>query len=181
MLADKLINTRLAVFAELLERADQRFGRTALMKLCYFLQALKGVQLGYDFSLYAYGPFDSEVLADLRVAEDFSVIESSVVNFPGGYQYQLSLGENAKVFKTAARDFLKSNQAAISWVVENFAARPAAELELLSTIVYVDHQGRVSDEAALRDKVKSIKAHFGLSEISQKIKLLREMGLLVTV
>jgi len=35
------------------------------MKLLYFLQEWKGVRLNYDFRLYTYGPFESEVLSDL--------------------------------------------------------------------------------------------------------------------
>ena len=43
---------------------SHHIGRTALMKYMYFLQTLRGVQLGYNFSMYSYGPFDADVLSD---------------------------------------------------------------------------------------------------------------------
>ena len=43
-------------------------GEKLFVKLFYFLQELNGVPLGYDFRLFNYGPFDSEVLSDLSTA-----------------------------------------------------------------------------------------------------------------
>jgi len=43
---------------------SHHIGRTALMKYMYFLQTLRGVQLGYNFSMYSYGPFDADVLSE---------------------------------------------------------------------------------------------------------------------
>ena len=55
--------TRTAILARMVKVAPgQTLGRTQVMKLFYFLQELKGVWLGYDFRLFTYGPFDSEVL-----------------------------------------------------------------------------------------------------------------------
>ena len=118
MLADKLTTTRIAVFVDLIDVTGSEIGRTALMKMCYFLQTLKDVPLGYEFSLYSYGPFDSTVLGDLRAAEDLSAIESSASTFPGGYQYLLSTSDNAAQFKKLARPFLTEHRAEIDWVAQ---------------------------------------------------------------
>ena len=68
---------RLATIAYLCTRAPgEGIGRTAVMKLCYFLQTLKGVPLGYRFTLYSYGPFDSDVLSDLGTAESRKAVSS---------------------------------------------------------------------------------------------------------
>ena len=77
-----LLTTRLGVFAELAKSAKNAFGRTALMKLCYFLQEVKGVPLRYEFSLYSYGPFDSDVLADLQTAVELQILDSTVEHYP---------------------------------------------------------------------------------------------------
>ena len=181
MLSDQNTTNRLAVLTKLVDESDFRIGRTAFMKLCYFLQVLKGTQLGYDFTLYSYGPFDSEVLADLRQAEDLSILESSVTSFTGGYQYQFSTGENAALVKRSGRKFLQENAAAITWVVETFASKTASELELMSTIVYVDRDKRLTNRILLRDKVKQIKPHFSLSTIDSKIDWLRSEQLLENI
>ncbi|MDI3312583.1 MAG: hypothetical protein QJR05_14315 [Thermoanaerobacterium sp.] len=47
------------------ERYGYRLGRTALVKLIYILQEKFNVPIGYDFSLYTYGPFAKEILDDL--------------------------------------------------------------------------------------------------------------------
>ena len=55
----------LPILARLVLKAPgRRLGRTQLMKLCYFLQEIEQVPIRYDFRLFNYGPFDSEVLYD---------------------------------------------------------------------------------------------------------------------
>ena len=54
-----------AILAVVKRRGRQGLGRTALMKFLYFLQQVRGVDLGYNFTLYTYGPFDAAVLEDL--------------------------------------------------------------------------------------------------------------------
>jgi hypothetical protein len=180
MLADKVTVARIAVFTELIENSGSDIGRTALMKMCYFLQTLKNVPLGYDFSLYSYGPFDSEVLGDLRTAEDMSVIESNVESFSGGYQYSLSNSEGAAHVRKDCKAFITKHAEDISWVANTFGSKSASELELLSTIVYVDQSGEARNFNSLRDKVKLIKPRFSLDEISRKIEWLNNNALLAT-
>ena len=50
-----LIYARTTLIAYLAEHTPAKWiGRTALMKFCYFLQVVKEVPLGYNFSLYSY-------------------------------------------------------------------------------------------------------------------------------
>lgn len=100
---------RLAVIASLAQKCDN-LGRTALMKYCYFLQVLRGVPLGYRFSLYSYGPFDSDVLADLDTAESVDGVKSSVVYFQGGYGYKIEPGARAERLTELGGEFLASHQ-----------------------------------------------------------------------
>ena len=91
---NNLQDARVAVITELASRAPNGFlGRTALMKLCYFLQEVKNVPLGYHFTLYSYGPFDSDVLSSLGTAETLKAISSETVYYAGGYGYQIKKGE----------------------------------------------------------------------------------------
>ena len=53
-----------AVLARRLEGRSPQFGKTVLMKFAYLLQEIYGIPLGYRFSLYTYGPYSKEVLAD---------------------------------------------------------------------------------------------------------------------
>src|ERR1035438_8492020 len=93
---NRLQDERLAVITDLCSRAPcGSLGRTALMKLCYFLQVLKGVPFGYRFTLYSYGPFDSNVLADLGTAESLGAVHSTVAYYSGGYGYNIQKAERA--------------------------------------------------------------------------------------
>ncbi len=178
MLANSNIAFRLGVFAELADAAPGPFGRTALMKLCYFLQTLKGVPLGYDFTLYSYGPFDSEVLSDLQTAEALSILESSLTHFSGGYSYQITASENAGQAIRHAQQHVSAYKAKIDWVAATFASRSASELELLSTIVFVDRHDSITDKQQMTKLVKAIKPQFGEPEILRKIDWLKKESLL---
>ncbi len=83
---------RLGILTEMVERAPSRLGRTAIMKLVYLLQTVKGVPLGYSFGLYIYGPYENDVLNDLGQGETMRAVRSSVVLHPKGYGYEFSPG-----------------------------------------------------------------------------------------
>jgi hypothetical protein len=78
---------RIGVLTDLVARSPSRLGRTALMKLAYLLQTVKGAPLGYNFRLYTYGPFDGDVLNDIRQAESMHAIVSTMIPFDGGGGY----------------------------------------------------------------------------------------------
>lgn len=168
---------RMGVFAKLAEISGVPFGRTALMKLCYLLQQIRKVPLGYNFSLYSYGPFDSEVLADLQTAQDLRILDSQVEQYSNGYSYQISESNNSGKVKTVAAEFLTKYSDDIIWTANNFSRKSASELELISTIIYVSAEKRGSDAASLAALVKAIKPRFSQEEILGKISNLHAMGL----
>src|SRR5919106_2296865 len=89
----------IAAITELIEKAEQSgvtLGRTQLMKLLFLLKAVKRVPLNYNFRLYAYGPYDSQVLEDVAYAELLGAIRSNVQMYSKGYQYQFSKGDKAQ-------------------------------------------------------------------------------------
>ena len=176
-------DARLAVITELVSRAPAGYvGRTALMKFCYLLQTVRGVPLGYRFTLYSYGPFDSSVLSDLGTAESLGAVRSNVVYHSGGYGYQISKGDGSDTVLRNGAEFLEKHRKDIDWVLDQFGSHGSAELELESTIVYADREaarngeGLTSDELVRR--VRDVKPHFGEGSIKDKVTLLREQGLL---
>src|SRR5438093_10440773 len=87
---------RVGLMAALVEKAPgQNLNRTAIMKLAYFLQVLKNVPLGYDFRLYTYGPFDSDVLDDLGYARVFGAVKERTIIQSNGYRYEIKPGKHA--------------------------------------------------------------------------------------
>lgn len=179
----ELQDARLAVITELASRTPGGYvGRTALMKFCYLLQTVRGVPLGYRFTLYSYGPFDSSVLLDLNTAETLRAVQSNLTFYPGGYGYQISKGESGDSILQEGAQFLRKYRKDIDWVLEQFGSHGSADLELESTIVYVDREADRKAERLSADqlaqRVRDVKPHFTENYIREKVAALREQGLL---
>lgn len=134
--------------------------------------------LGYEFSLYSYGPFDSEVLSDLQTAETLDVLDTEIEYYPGGYKYDIRSGEKAEKAKRFAKEFLETHRDDIGWVASNFAGRSATDLELLSTIVYVNGEQSTDDRDELVEQVQKVKPHFSIDQIQRYVQWLDGKGLL---
>ena len=177
-MSSEKIFQRLALLAEFARRA--RLGRTAIMKLCFFLQESKGVPLGYQFSIYSYGPFDSDVLADIATAERLNVLKSSVVYYASGTGYEYALGSDAASLNAMTSDFLNSHMRSIDWVFTHFAKKTAGELELLSTTLFVAKFHNPKDVERLIDQVEFIKPHFSRERIQKGFDELVSLNILRT-
>jgi uncharacterized protein len=161
---------RLALISVFAQSASSGYiGRTALMKYMYFLQTLREVPLGYRFTLYSYGPFDSEVLADLENAEALSAVESEAVLYRGGYGYRIRPSTNSGWLQRRNSTFLDKYEPDIRWVVGEFGSLTNSELELVSTIIYADREAEHwGDRITLRDlaeRVHEVKPRFGNAQI----------------
>ena len=161
---------RLAMVPVLVENSPNRqIGRTALMKYMYFLQILRQVPLGYRFSLYSYGPFDSTVLADLSVAESLRAVKSNTVLYSGGYGYEIRTDEKSTWLKKRAEKFVSRHDKDVRWVMKKFGNLNSAQLEFVSSIIYVDREvaekGKRSTLQSLSRQVHEIKPHFSETEI----------------
>jgi uncharacterized protein len=165
-----LNEARLALISVFAESSSSGYiGRTALMKYMYFLQTLRSVPLGYRFTLYSYGPFDSEVLADLGSAEALSAVESQAVLYRGGYGYRIKPAANSNWLESRNSSFLRKYKFDIQWVVNEFGSFTSSELELVSTIIYADREAeRWKERISLRDlaeRVHEVKPHFSDAQI----------------
>lgn len=183
---DNVQQARLAIIADLVSKIPATYmGRTMLMKLCYFLQELRGVPLGYHFTIYSYGPFDSDVLADLGTAVNLEVVKSQVVYNAVGYGYQLEAGPNADLVKADAEDFLREHGQAIDWVIAEFGKKYASDLELESTTVFVDREasssGRRLSFEELVEQVHNLKPHFKSEYIATRANDLATKQLLCSL
>jgi hypothetical protein len=153
------------------------------MKLAYFLQTIKGVPLGYTFRLYLYGPFDSDVLNDLGHAQVMEAVESKIVPYASGYGYVFSPGPNRALLRGIIGSELAKYHDSITWVLSEFGTRSAADLELLSTIVYADRDAyerhrRIAPDDLCR-QVLQIKPLFSEQHINNQIQRLDDKKLLL--
>ena len=174
---------RIGLIAALVEKAPgQTLGRTAVMKLAYFLQVLKKVPLGYDFRLHTFGPFDADVLDDLAYAGVFGAVKERVVTQSAGYRYDIRLGKRWAEVQDKSKAWLDQNREAIDWVIQEFGRCSAADLELVSTIVFADRENfkdgtKVSLEK-LAKQVQAIKPRFTESYVLRECRKAMEKGFL---
>ena len=148
---------RLAMISELVRRAEREVERTTLMNWLYLLKAVQHAPLPYSFSLYAYGPFDSSVLEDVQYAEYLGTIESKMVQYPSGYSYSFRAGPQADWIAAQTSDFLNSQSDNIAWVLREFGGRTAVELEIATTLIYVDKRGQAAGTSSTAELVEVVR------------------------
>jgi hypothetical protein len=155
------------------------------MKLMFLLQTVRNVPLEYRFRIYTYGPYDGQVLEDLRTAEALKVVRVNAFEWPGGSGYDVSAGECYQQFISEAAPKLNSFNADLDWALEKFGSRTASDLEIVSTIIFVDHSQRAEkkplSKRRLREIVHSIKPHHSAEKIDREIDGLSEQSLLSTM
>lgn len=161
---------------------EKKLGRTQIMKLFYFLQELKGVPLGYDFRLFTYGPFDSEVLSDLATSCNLGTVVERTVIYPRGYGYEITPSAQAillsKELKTTDIELVDR----VNDVVSEFGGFSAAELELRSTIHFVAREMTIDKPQVtpneIAERVRQIKPHFSLDTILDRIMIMKNQNYL---
>jgi hypothetical protein len=175
---------KLALITELAKRSNGKMGRTALMKCLFLLRQLRDVPVSYDFRLYTHGPFDSDVLNDLQYAQALGAINSRSVTYPGGGRgYELHPGPQADAVKRDGSKFVNRHSDSIDWVLSEFGKRTTLDLEMASTLIFVDRtnaekRAKVSI-TDLAKTVHSIKPHLSIDVITREAKKLRDKGHLV--
>ncbi|MHB1461517.1 MAG: hypothetical protein ACYC1M_09575 [Armatimonadota bacterium] len=155
--------------ADELQGKSAQFGKTVLEKMVYLLQVLYGVDCGYDYSLYTYGPFCQELLGDLDYVESLGGVMISHGVFGG---YDIKPGAKKDTIVKLGREFIEKHQACLHKVIDKFGSYSAKELELRSTIVYADRDIiRSSKNDMSRSEfiqlVQQIKSHFDLEQIGE--------------
>ncbi|MFH0822091.1 MAG: hypothetical protein V2B18_05020 [Pseudomonadota bacterium] len=177
------INTpwhRYALIAELARRLEDKspqFGKTSLQKMIYLLQELGGIPADYRFSLYTHGPFTAQLLGDLDLVEALGAVKVNYVT--SGYGgYQISPDREFEPIRDKASEFLHANKAAIERLVDEFGAFSAKDLELRSTIVFLDRNVKRSkkdlDRGNFIGLVKKVKPRFTEDAIAEALEELEK-------
>lgn len=177
-MANDLGEFRQACLTALVQKHGGVIGRTMLMKLAFFLQTLKAVPLGYRFRLYNYGPYDAQVLDDLEVAQGRGLIDAQAYSFATGYGFALRPGKNARELAQQIAPFEKT----IDLVLAEFGNRSAADVEIVSTIIFVDRAAQAMREKIqtkeLSNRVRAVKPHIEGKRIDAEISGLKRKQLL---
>ena len=153
-----------------LKGQSPQFGKTAFMKMAYLLQELYEVPLGYRFSLYTYGPYSPEVLADLEYANLRKQVEIEYLGDPQG-GFRITPSEVVGLSKSQNESIAKYSHA-LDELVEHFGSFNARELELRTTSIFLWKRIRPTkpeDLSTLIEAVRQLKPHFNEMAIRSAI------------
>ena len=162
-----------------LEGKSPQFGKTAFMKMAYLLQELYEVPLGYRFSLYTYGPYSAEVLADLEYAKLRKQVDVEYSGDPQG-GFKITPSEVAGGSNLQNEQIAKYSQL-LNELVEHFGSFNARELELRTTSIFLWKRTRPrkpEDVSTLIEAVRQLKPHFSEMAIRSVIDDLINEGVI---
>ena len=162
-----------------LKGKHQQFGKTAFMKMAYLLQELYEVPLGYRFSLYTYGPYSAEVLADLEYAQLRKQVEIEYLGDPQG-GFRITPSEVAGGSNLQNEQIVKHSDM-LDELVEHFGSFNARELELRTTSIFLWRRTRPrkpEDVNTLIEAVLQLKPHFSDIAIRSAIDDLINAGVI---
>lgn len=155
----------IAYLTEKLKGVSPQFGKTVLQKLVYIMQEVYELPTDYDYILYNYGPYCSELNDDLSYA---ALLDGVNIDW-SGIGYKISPSEKTKHYINKAKDFLSGNSKHIDQTIQHFGNMYAKDLELRSTIIFVSKQmsssSNNSNSQAIIEKVGEIKPQFSIQEI----------------
>ena len=161
-----------------LEGKSPQFGKTVFVKLAYLLQEVYQVPLGYRFSLYTYGPYSMEALADLDRARIRGQVKVDYIGQDAGFAIT-----EGPIAKQLGPDYepLKSFEEKIDSMIAAFGHYNARNLELRTTIAYIWKMLKVSDkggENKVVEEILQLKPQFNDLEIKTAVNDLKDNGLL---
>ena len=174
-------NERLLLMTEIASRHPD-IGKTAMMKITYLLQTLRGVPFGYHFEIYTYGPYCQTVMSDIEYAESIQFIQVNSVDYGNGIcGYQISAtdeGQCALAADASHYDYTVQ----LNEILGFFGNMKAKDLELYSTIVFVVSSYKTNNWDASTENicntVNSIKPHFSMDAIHSAFQTLKDRSFL---
>lgn len=155
----------------LVKRIEEEFpgkqiGKTVLQKMVYLLES-NGI-CHFDYSMYHYGPYSSQVSGELNFAENNGIVEISWEEDKG---YFIKPGEALDRLE----DFLVDEEKErINEIVKKYGGFNAVELSLIATALFLKDNFNVSDNE-LAKAVHNIKTQYTLKSIAD---ILQKSGII---
>jgi len=143
---------------------NKQVGKTVVQKMCY-LMSREGIA-DFDFSMYHYGPFSSEVEGELKFAKSSKIVKIRWVDDKG---YFIEPGDKCNEFDNYLEEKEKKN---IDKCVNKYGDFNAQELSIIATAFYSRENFDARDDE-LVSIVKSLKPNFKKEQIK---KILQEGG-----
>ena len=151
----------LTALADELRKRRSWCGETHLQKATYFLQALLGVPLGYEFILYKHGPYSfdlhDELTALRRPVAGTSPAALPLRPFPAAHPGERRL---PGAFLAHSRCL----PARLDFAADKLADKGVADLERLATALFVTREIPDGDAEVRALRINQLKPHVSLDE-----------------
>ena len=177
----QMLWSRCGLIVELTRRlqgVSPQFGKTVLQKMVFLLQEVYKADVGYSFRFYTYGPFACQLLGDLDIAEHVNAVRVKNVGDGSYGGYAIELGESADRIAGKAGDCWKDIQGQLDALVDVYGGKTAKELEMLTSVVYLNRELWVYDEWMSKteaiSKIRELKPKFTETEIRDGMSELAE-------
>lgn len=175
------LKKRLSIISQVLIY-NPSIGKTAIMKLIFFLQKVYKLPLDYNYRIYTYGPYSSEVSEDIDLAYHEGLLTSTIVMYGNGvYGYNIKPTQKSKDYISDEIDYIKPYKDSIKELISLFSNKNAKQLELYSTIVYLYDIAKSNawddSQVQIAEDVHAIKPHFEINTIQLAYEDLENWGL----
>jgi len=143
---------------------SSQIGKTVVQKLVYLLSR-HGVG-NFDYSLYHYGPYSSQVSSEITFAEEIGVLDIKWIPDKG---YLIS-GKPTSSFRNLLSYLDKKEIAKINKIIQKYGRYNATDLSIIATALFLKENFDVNDISNLTLAVASLKPQFDKNKISNLIE-----------
>jgi uncharacterized protein YwgA len=154
-------------FVRRLKLAGSWCGETHIQKSTYFLQEFAGVPLNFNYIFYKHGPFSFDLNDQLTALQGNGLVE---VRSHQPYGPHLHSTASADRYLGLFPATIGRYQAAMDFVVGKLAPKQVAELERLSTALYVRLEMPNEDDAARARRINELKRHVSIQEAHDALR-----------
>jgi uncharacterized protein YwgA len=159
------------VARELVDRGSWA-GEIHLQKAVYLLQEITEVPLGYPFILYHFGPFSFELREELNRMRAGGLLELVARPYPYGPSFRST--PPARDLENRFPRTLEQFSKEIEFVSKVVGSRSAAELERLSTAVYLLKSSSNRDLPQLARELNQLKPHVSVESATESLEEMRK-------
>lgn len=173
---------RLGTLLYVVRKGEEKFdyvGHTLLQKLVYLLEEAEGVDLGYRYKMYHYGPYCAEVWGDLNYLEDVDAVR--IFASPDGYGYRIIANPGEPELEELDAYVGDDIKAKVEKLLSILGDKPVRSLECVATTHYA-YRFLLPEEnrsfASLEKVVRDLKPHLKKEEVAEAFDVLKSSGLL---
>ena len=155
-----------------LKKGGSWCGETHIQKATFFLQGLLKVPLDYDYVLYKYGPYSFELDAELTELQADNLLR--LMPQPPPYGPSLVPGSESNLIREKFPKTTAKYLPQVQFVAETLAGKRAAELERLSTALFVHIEFGGKKEARAK-YLMELKPHVILSDAEEAVQFVDQL------